>query len=99
MLLSIVALAGCPQEPRDRPDVACADVCKKRIVGCTPHECERGCAFVMDRLVEHQRDTILHCVEMSAPACGDKQWADCAVRVGVHEDGGPDVPPPPQTEL
>lgn len=86
-------LAGCPQEPRERPDVACADVCKKRIVGCTAHECERGCAFVLDRLVEHEQETVLHCVETSQ-GCDDKHWGECAVRVGPHVDGGPDVPPP-----
>jgi hypothetical protein len=92
------ALAGCPGEARERPDVACSDVCKKRILGCSPHECERGCAFVIDRLVEHQQEPVLHCMEMT-PGCGDKQWADCAVHIGVHADGGPDVPAPLPSEL
>jgi hypothetical protein len=92
--LALVALAGCPTEPRERPDAACSDVCKKRIVGCTPHECERGCAFVIDRLVEHEQEAVLHCVETSQ-SCKDPEWANCAVRVGVHADGGPGVPPPP----
>ena len=90
-LIAVVSLAGCPQEPRERPDVACADVCKKRIVGCTEHDCERGCAFVIDRLVEHEQETVLHCMETSQ-GCADKEWADCAVRVGVHVDGGPGAP-------
>jgi hypothetical protein len=92
------ALAGCPGEPTERPDVACSDVCKKRILGCSPHECERGCAFVIDRLVEHQQEPVLHCMEMSQ-GCADKQWADCAVHIGVHADGGPDVPSPLPSEL
>src|SRR5579885_3607456 len=94
-----IVLVGCPQEPRERPDVACADVCKKRIVGCSAHECERGCGFVLDRLVEHEQETVLHCVETSTGGCGDEQWAECAARVGVHADGGPDVPPPPPSEF
>jgi hypothetical protein len=84
-------LLGCPQEPRERPDVACADACKKRMVSCTEHQCERGCAFVIDRLVEHQQDTVLACIVKSTN-CDDPAWADCAVRVGVHADGGPGAP-------
>ncbi len=83
---------GCPQEPRERPDVVCADACVKRIVGCTPKECERGCAFVIDRLVEHEQDTVLSCVERGA-ACADANWAECAAKVGPHVDGGPETPP------
>ncbi len=93
LFLFALGLAGCP-EPRERPDVACSDVCKKRIVGCNEHQCERGCAFVLDRLVEHEQETVLHCVETSQ-GCDDKQWAECAVRVGEHADGGPEIPPPP----
>jgi hypothetical protein len=92
MVIALV-LCGCPQEPRERPDVACADACKKRIVGCTEHQCDRGCAFVLDRLVEHEQSTVLACMT-TATKCEDSQWADCAARVGVHADGGPAVPPP-----
>jgi len=90
---SVVILAGCPQEPRERPDVVCADACEQRVKGCTEHECERGCAFVLDRLVEHEQDTVLKCIG-EAHRCGDPEWADCASRVGAHADGGPGVPPP-----
>lgn len=83
---------GCPQEPRERPDVVCADACVKRIVGCTEKECARGCAFVIDRLVEHEQETVLACVER-ARACSDTTWAECGAKVGPHADGGPDVPP------
>lgn len=83
---------GCPQEPRERPDVACSDACAKRISKCTEHDCERGCAFVLDRLVEHQQDPVLECVE-HASTCGDTSWAECGARIGAHSDGGPGVPP------
>lgn len=97
LLAGVLLLAGCPQEPRERPDVMCADACKQRIVGCSDHQCERGCAFILDRLVERQQDPILRCM-MSAKTCNDHDWADCAVRIGVHADGGPPVPAPIDTE-
>jgi hypothetical protein len=99
--VAVAALAGCP-EPRDRPDVRCADACQKRIVGCSEHQCQRGCAFVLDRLVEHEQDTVLSCVA-KAKKCEDEQWAGCAARVGAHADGGPpaptDLPPDEPPEL
>ena len=90
-VLFLLVLCGCPTEPRERPDVACSDACKKRVSGCTEHGCERGCAFILDRLVEHQQDTILRCMT-KASACDDPTWAECAVHVGVHADGGPGIP-------
>lgn len=95
VLLSIagaITLLGCPA-PNDRPDVACAQECKRQLSNtCKPHDCERGCAFVLDRLVEHQQDTVLECMK-SKQACDDPVWAGCAARVGPHVDGGPGVPP------
>ena len=97
VVTALGVLGGCPQEPRERPDVVCADACKKRVVGCNAHECERGCAFVLDRLVEHEQATVLGCMER-AQSCTDSQWADCATRVGPHIDGGPSVPAPIEPE-
>jgi len=98
LVVAVAAIAlGCP-EPRDRPDVACASVCEKRIVGCSEHECERGCAFVLDRLVEHEQDAVLGCME-KAGKCEDAQWATCATRVGPHADGGPPAPEDLPTEF
>jgi hypothetical protein len=85
-------LCGCPTEPRERPDVVCSDACKQRLVACNEHQCERGCAFVIDRLVEHEQPTILTCM-MKARDCEDPSWAGCAVKVGVYADGGPGSPP------
>jgi hypothetical protein len=94
VLVAIIALPliGCP-EPSDRPDVPCADACKVQLsTVCKPRECARGCAFVLDRLVEHQQATVLDCMK-SQKACDDAMWAGCAARVGPHVDGGPGVAP------
>jgi hypothetical protein len=91
ILVSIVVIA-CIPEPRERPDIACADACKAHKNKCDEHECERGCAFVIDRLVEHQQTEILACVEQ-ANACDDPVWAECGAKIGAHADGGPDTPP------
>ena len=91
-------LLGCPKDPRERPDVVCADACKQRLTRCTEHACDRGCAFVLDRLVEHEQSTVLACMA-SASDCEDPSWADCAAKVGAHADGGPGVPPHVQSEL
>jgi hypothetical protein len=95
--VALVVLAGCPKEPRERPDVRCADACKQRVTRCTEHECERGCAFVLDRLVEHEQEPVLACIA-SASHCADADWADCAAHIGAHADGGPAVPPPHEIE-
>ena len=90
--VAVAALVGCP-EPKDRPDVACADACKVQLARiCEPHDCERGCAFVLDRLAEHEQTTVLDCMKPKQ-ACDDNVWAECAVRVGPHADGGPGVQP------
>jgi hypothetical protein len=96
-VLAVAVLIGCPEEPRERPDVKCSDACKARITSCTEHDCERGCAFILDRLVEHEQDVVLKCMT-EAPHCADLDWADCASRVGAHADGGPGVPPPLEIE-
>lgn len=94
-VLLTAALAACP-EPANRPEARCADACivqaKDR---CTEAECERGCLFVLDRLVEKEQRTVLACISSAKGACDDHAWADCAVRVGPHADGGPPAPPPP----
>ncbi len=90
--LAALLLTACPQS-NDRPDVSCADECKVQVSSsCRPHDCERGCAFILDRLVEREQTTILSCMKTKA-TCDDPTWAECAVRVGPHADGGPGVPP------
>lgn len=96
-LLSLTAvLAACP-EPRNRPEVRCADACSVQAKDrCTEAECERGCLFVLDRLVEKEQSTVLGCISSGKGPCDDHAWADCAARVGPHADGGPPAPPPPK---
>lgn len=90
-----VALAACPPaRPQGSPEARCFDDCNARASSpCNEHDCERGCRFVLDRLVEREDHNVVTCVA-SAKTCGDDTWANCAVRVGIHVDGGPPVPPP-----
>jgi hypothetical protein len=54
---------------------------------------------VLDRLAQHEGDTVLACVAVAvqapAAACDDRTWAHCAMRIGPHADGGPPAPAPP----
>ena len=96
-ILTLGALAACP-EPKTRPEVVCADQCEKRLASkCDDKACERGCLFVLDRLVEKEGDNVLSCMS-TQKACDDQAWADCAARIGVHADGGPAAPPPKPVE-
>lgn len=91
-----LALSACP-EPRT-PEAKCSAKCEKDLgPKCDDKACERGCLFVLDRLVENEGDNVLACVK-TANACDDKVWADCAARIGVHADGGPGAPAPPPEE-
>jgi len=78
----------------ERPDDACAAECQRRIARCGATACVRGCQLSLDRLVEHEGEAVLACVERSAAPCDDWLWAECAARVGIHADGGPPAPEP-----
>lgn len=81
--------------PPGYPEEGCNRQCQaKASAHCTEDDCERGCRFVLDRLVEHEGPHVLACVASANPkaGCGDDVWADCAVRIGVHADGGPPAP-------
>jgi hypothetical protein len=98
--------ASCNSEgPPRGPEAICAKACETRDPACKTEECWRGCNFILDRLAEHEGDPILACVARetasstnagTGKACSDRIWARCAVRVGVHADGGPPAPPPPK---
>ena len=104
--LLAVALFGCRDiNPPPRSEAHCQVACERQARGCSEHECARGCAFILDRLVENEGAPVLACVAARAGAttakaeggaCGDPVWADCAAGVGVHADGGPPAPRPPQ---
>jgi hypothetical protein len=86
-------------EPPNRPVDTCTKSCAERAPRqCSEDECYRGCQFILDRLAEKEGDTVISCVASRDQRCADSVWADCAVRVGVHRDGGPPAPPPPSEE-
>jgi hypothetical protein len=97
-IFGMVALGACGRvyEPSNKPVDACVHSCERRASRqCSDDECRRGCEFILDRLVEKEQDNVVACVAKNARRCTDVVWADCAVRVGVHADGGPPAPPPP----
>ncbi len=98
LLLLVVIGASCRiADPANRPVDACVSKCNARLSRqCSEGECTRGCEFILDRLVENEGDPVLSCVGRFPRGCGDPAWAECATRVGVHADGGPPAPPPPQ---
>lgn len=100
VLLSIAIAPACRVfEPTNKPIDACRVSCIKQASReCSEAECERGCEFIIDRLVEREGDPVIKCVARGARRCNDVVWADCAARVGVHADGGPPGPAPPVEE-
>lgn len=71
------------------PEAKCTDKCNAKVAGvCQKNECARGCAFILDRIVEREDDNVLSCMT-NAKACGDPEWADCAAKIGVHATGAP----------
>ena len=95
------ALTGCGRtfEPNNRPVDMCVHACNLRASReCSDSECQRGCEFILDRLLEKEGDNVVACVAHRARRCSDVVWADCAARIGVHADGGPPPPPPPTEE-
>jgi hypothetical protein len=86
-------------EPTNRPVAACVAACNARASRqCSAPECERGCEFILDRLVEREADPVVSCVARQSRRCADVVWADCAAHVGPHSDGGPPAPSPPSQE-
>ena len=108
VVLAVIALSaglppllGCGRalEPASRPIDTCRQGCKaKASRQCSEAECERGCEFILDRIVEKESDNVLACVARNPRRCTDVVWADCAARIGVHADGGPPAPPPPKED-
>ncbi len=110
-MLTASALVGCPASgPSNQPEAKCADACESRAAKrCDAKACARGCAFILDRIIENEHLGVIDCVgkrtgsatlpdsekdEWRDGPCGDREWAECAVRVGIHADGGPAAPPP-----
>jgi hypothetical protein len=100
VLVVLVGAAACrATEPSSKPIDACRKSCEKKASRqCNDEQCERGCEFILDRLVEREGENVIACIAAGPRRCTDVVWADCAVRVGVHSDGGPPAPPPPAEE-
>ena len=100
VVLGIVLATSCHAlEPASKP----MDTCKRDCAtiaprSCSEQECERGCEFILDRIVERESKNVLACVARIPRRCTDVVWADCASRVGFHADGGPPAPPPPNDD-
>lgn len=95
--LVLLAIVACRvTEPTNRPIERCVHSCvAKAKRQCSEAECERGCEFILDRIIEHEGDNVIACVAKNARRCNDGVWADCAAKIGFHADGGPPAPPPP----
>jgi hypothetical protein len=95
LVLLALALGACrAADPPTRPEEVCQHACADRAAQCSEHECTRGCAFILDRLIERETNRVVGCVGKQK-TCDDPVWANCAVLVGAHADGGPPAPPPP----
>jgi hypothetical protein len=82
-----VLLVAC--KGADAPEARCEDKCTAKVASnCSSKQCARGCAFILDRIVEREDDNVLACVG-KAKGCDDPTWAECAVAVGVHASGAP----------
>ncbi len=100
LVVTGLGLGACRSAERPRnPEEACAEACVSRAAShCSDHECARGCRFVLDRLVEHEGERILACVSNAKGPCDDALFAECAVHIGEHADGGPPPPLPPEDD-
>ena len=98
-LLAASASCGRVYEPANKPVDACRHSCETKAKRqCTEAQCERGCEFILDRIVEREGENVIACVASSSRRCTDVVWADCAAHIGPHADGGPPGPPPPVEE-
>jgi len=76
-----------------RPLQRCEDRCQREVSACDEEACARGCRTLVDREVEGVAPAVFRCVS-EAKECSERAFARCAVRQGIHADGGPPVPPP-----
>lgn len=91
------AAAACKaMDPPNKPLETCQRSCEAKAKrNCSAAECERGCEFILDRIIEQEGNNVIACVARAPRRCSDVVWADCAARIGPHADGGPPAPPPP----
>jgi len=92
-------LAARAIEPVNKPVEGCIRACRARLDRqCSAPECERGCEYVLDRLVERETENVIRCVGKRNRRCTDVVWAECAAMIGPHADGGPPAPLPPSDD-
>lgn len=88
-LALLVLLAAC--KGAEAPEAKCTDKCVAKTASrCSNKECSRGCAFILDRIVEREDDHVLACLS-TAKRCDDPAWAECAAAIGAHAPGAPPV--------
>ena len=98
LAVALAAAACLAKAPPSTVEDTCAVACTSKAPGCTNTQCVRGCNLTIDRIAEHEEDHVLDCVAR-ARVCEDAVWASCATLIGVHADGGPPAPPPPQDDV
>ena len=100
VIVSLFVVVACRAvDPSNRVVAACETKCNARISrNCSEQECNRGCEFILDRLVERETDQVLACVGKRARRCSDVVWAECAATIGEHADGGPPAPSGPKDD-
>lgn len=95
-LTGVLVVAACRTREPKTPAAKCQEQCEARAgEQCTAAECERGCEFILDRLVEHEGENVIACMAKTRRRCSDVVWAECAAHVGPHADGGPPAPVSP----
>lgn len=100
-LLAVASLLACAKamDPPMKPIETCKRSCAaKASRQCSDQSCERGCELILDRIIEREAEHVIRCVGRQSRGCGDTVWAECAVHVGPHADGGPPAPPPPSED-
>src|SRR6185437_13386343 len=62
--LVLASALGCesPNAPPPGPEETCARACAAHVPVCNQKGCRRGCNLILDRLAEHEGDTVLACV-------------------------------------
>lgn len=90
----VVTAASCHSlAPPNGPDSSCQRACHDRLGHlCNATQCERGCHLILDRVIEHESDTVLACLAKSTRECSETVWSECAARIGPRTDGGPPAP-------
>lgn len=92
MVVAVAAgVVGCRPARESHALQRCEDRCRHHASSCDEDACVRGCRTVSDREVEGLGKAVFQCVH-AANDCSERAFARCAVRQGVHADGGPPVP-------